>query len=121
MKWIRLAVAATSLLAVAIVPTTMGIASAVPPRAPTVPKLEWRACDSGFQCSTARVPLDYRHPGGAKISLALVRHLAPAKAGRRLGTMFVNLGGPMDQAIRTRRLGRGGPRAAQRERMGHIG
>ena len=67
-----------------------------PPGAPPVPVLDWRACDSGSQCATARVPLDYRHPGGAKISLAVIRHLASDPA-RRLGTLFVNLGGPMEQ------------------------
>src|SRR6185312_12848652 len=97
MKWIRLAVAATGVVA-AVIPLTMQIASAAPaaqPSAPTVPKLAWHSCDSGFQCSTARVPLDYRHPDGPKIRLAVIRHLATARPARRLGTMFVNLGGPM--------------------------
>ena len=102
MKWIRIAVTATGLVA-AIVPTTIGTASAAPAalaarqNASAVPKLTWHACDSGFQCSTARVPLDYRRPGGRKISLALIRHRATASPARRLGTMFVNLGGPMEQ------------------------
>jgi pimeloyl-ACP methyl ester carboxylesterase len=42
------------------------------------------------------VPLDYRHPGGARIAIAVIRHLA-ADPARRLGTLFVNLGGPMEQ------------------------
>lgn len=98
MKWIRLALAATGLVT-AIVPATMAVASAAPAAraVPAVPKLTWRACDSGFQCATARVPLDYRRPGGSKVSLALIRHLATASPARRLGTMFVNFGGPMEQ------------------------
>ena len=101
MKWIRLALAATGLVT-AIVPTTMAVASAAPATStaravPAGPKLTWRACESGFQCATARVPLDYRRPGGSKISLALIRHLATASPARRLGTMFVNFGGPMEQ------------------------
>jgi pimeloyl-ACP methyl ester carboxylesterase len=60
---------------------------------PAVPKLAWRPCDGPFQCATARVPLDYRHPDGAKISIALIRHLATDPA-RRLGSLFVNTGGP---------------------------
>jgi pimeloyl-ACP methyl ester carboxylesterase len=61
-----------------------------------VPALHWRACDDGFQCATARVPLDYRHPLGAAISIAVVRHRATDPA-HRLGTMFYNGGGPNPQ------------------------
>lgn len=61
-----------------------------------LPVLKWKACDGGFQCATARVPLDYRHPGGAKISIAVVRHLATDPA-RRLGSLFINGGGPAEQ------------------------
>ena len=107
MKWIRIGVAATGVLA-ALAPVTMGTASAAPvsrsahsaaatvTAAPRVPVLTWKACDGGFQCATARVPLDYRHPDGAKISIAVVRHLATDPA-RRLGSLFVNGGGPSEQ------------------------
>jgi pimeloyl-ACP methyl ester carboxylesterase len=61
-----------------------------------VPSLKWKACDGGFQCATARVPLDYRRPGGAKVSIAVVRHLAAGPA-RRLGSLFINGGGPIAQ------------------------
>ncbi len=61
-----------------------------------VPALTWKACDRGFQCATARVPLDYRHPGGAKISIAVVRHLATDPA-RRPRSLFINSGGPGEQ------------------------
>jgi pimeloyl-ACP methyl ester carboxylesterase len=40
--------------------------------------------------------LSYRDPRGATISIALVRHLATDPA-RRIGTLFVNLGGPAAQ------------------------
>lgn len=60
-----------------------------------VPVLHWKACYGGFQCATARVPLDYRHPG-AKISIAVVRHPATDPA-RRLGSLFINGGGPNEQ------------------------
>ena len=29
---------------------------------PTVPKLDWKACDPGFECASAAVPLDYADP-----------------------------------------------------------
>lgn len=70
-----------------------GIARAA---AAQVPVLKWKACDGGFQCATARVPMDYRHSGGAKISIAVVRHLA-ADPARRLGSLFINGGGPAEQ------------------------
>ena len=115
MKWIPLAAAAATLLAAAVVPATMGTASAAtvpglapaapafPQGAPPVPVLRWDACDDGFQCATAQVPLDYRHPGAAMISIAVIRHLATDPA-QRLGTMFVNLG-RSDGADRALRLG----------------
>jgi pimeloyl-ACP methyl ester carboxylesterase len=58
--------------------------------------LEWAACHGRFQCATARVPLDYRHPAGAKISISAIRHLATDPA-RRLGSLFENGGGPSAQ------------------------
>lgn len=40
-----------------------------------------------------RVPLDWSQPRGKKISLALTRHLA-SNQGERIGSMFINPGGP---------------------------
>jgi pimeloyl-ACP methyl ester carboxylesterase len=96
------AVSATALAALAgAVPVSAFAGTAAPGKAgqaaaPQVPVLRWHACDDGFQCATAGVPLDYRHPDAATISIAVIRHLATDPA-RRLGTMFVNLGGPMEQ------------------------
>jgi pimeloyl-ACP methyl ester carboxylesterase len=62
-----------------------------------VPLLNWQACAGphthGFQCATARVPLDYTTPTGATIELAVIRHRA-AGPGIRLGSVFFNSGGP---------------------------
>jgi hypothetical protein len=61
------------------------------------PVLHWRTCRKTAQCATARLPLDYRHPDGQKIRIALLR--IKAKDPRhRLGTIFVNPGGPGDPA-----------------------
>ena len=61
------------------------------------PVLHWRTCRKTAQCATARLPLDYRHPDGAKIRIALLR--IPARDPRHsLGTVFVNPGGPGDSA-----------------------
>ena len=46
-----------------------------------------------LECARVRVPLDWDRPGGAKITLAVVRHLA-SRPGQRIGSLFVNFGGP---------------------------
>ena len=69
-----------------------------------VPRLVWHRCtgkgQTGFQCATARVPLDYRHPRGAMIKLAVIRHRA-SDGARRLGSLFYNPGGPGNSGVET--------------------
>lgn len=64
---------------------------------PEVPVLTWQPCtnpsQSGFQCATANVPLDYRDPGADSIQLALIKHPATHQS-QRLGSLFMNPGGP---------------------------
>ncbi|MGW1495579.1 hypothetical protein [Streptomyces sp. NPDC002402] len=59
--------------------------------------LRWTACEGeeqqGFECATAKVPLDYTRPRGRTIDLAVIRHPATAP-GRRVGSLFFNPGGP---------------------------
>lgn len=80
-------------LAVAAVPVSAAAAGQGTSASPPVPVLNWRSCDSGFQCATARVPLDYQHPDGATISIAVIEHLATDRT-RPAGTLFLNGGGP---------------------------
>ena len=47
-----------------------------------------------MQCASLKVPLDYRNPGGRKITLALSRVPATAPASQRQGALLVNPGGP---------------------------
>jgi pimeloyl-ACP methyl ester carboxylesterase len=55
-------------------------------------RLQWRPC-GGFQCATLRVPLDYAHPNGRTIGLAVIRE--PASDPReRIGALVMNPGGP---------------------------
>jgi pimeloyl-ACP methyl ester carboxylesterase len=54
-------------------------------------KLDWSSCGSGFQCADLTVPLDYAHPDGQKIQIAVNRHKA---TGGRIGSLVVNPGGP---------------------------
>ena len=65
---------------------------------PPVPKLDWRDCDDGFECATAVVPRDYDRPNGATIELALVRRPA-GEPESRIGSLFVNPGGPGGSGI----------------------
>jgi pimeloyl-ACP methyl ester carboxylesterase len=58
-----------------------------------VPVLTWSDCGEGFQCADADLPLDYRHPHGRTISIALIRRTA-ADPARRIGSLFFNPGGP---------------------------
>ena len=60
--------------------------------------VSWHACDGGYQCGTVTVPVDYTHPGGATISLALARRPASDQA-HRIGSLLMNPGGPGGSAI----------------------
>src|ERR1051326_1666300 len=55
--------------------------------------LVWGDCGGGFQCATLQVPLDYTHPEGTQVGLALIRHPATNRAAR-LGSLVMNPGGP---------------------------
>ncbi|MEV2273069.1 alpha/beta fold hydrolase [Nonomuraea africana] len=53
----------------------------------------FRALMKRAECGTAKVPLDYRQPNGRQITVALLRLKAVDRA-RRLGSIFLNPGGP---------------------------
>ena len=76
----------------------MPTATAAPAVAARVPQLQWADCGDGFQCATALVPLDYDRPRGAQISLALIR-LPAGDPAHKLGSVFLNPGGPGDSAV----------------------
>ncbi|MGW3228058.1 alpha/beta hydrolase [Kitasatospora sp. NPDC001095] len=76
----------------------------------------WQPCDSGFECTTFRVPLDYDRPGEGDLTLAAARAAAepsgsasasasasPAASASpgstRLGSLLLNPGGPGGSAI----------------------
>ena len=65
---------------------------------PAVPQLVWSDCDDGFECATAQVPLDYDDPVGVSISLALIR-LPATEPNQRIGSLFVNPGGPGNSGV----------------------
>ena len=76
---------------------TSPVASAASPAASATP-IAWKGCGGGFQCATVRVPLDYRHPAQATLSLSLIR-LPALSPSRRLGSLFVDPGGPGDSGV----------------------
>lgn len=59
--------------------------------------LQWSNCSIGaatLKCANLQVPLNYHHPGGRKITLALSEVPATAPASQQLGDLLVNPGGP---------------------------
>ena len=88
-------VTTAGLLAAVLVPAAAS-AAAPRPATPPIPVLTWHSCDSTFQCATARVPLNYRIPRGATISIAVIRHQA-TDLTHRVGSLFFNGGGPNEQ------------------------
>ncbi len=67
--------------------TESGIPAADSPKAVT-----------GFQCATLTVPLDYRHPDGQTIKLAMNR-LPAADKTHRVGALLTNPGGPGESGV----------------------
>jgi pimeloyl-ACP methyl ester carboxylesterase len=55
-------------------------------------KLTWRTCAGTFQCAEVLAPLDYAAPDGTALTLALAKRAATKTP--RLGTLFINPGGP---------------------------
>lgn len=55
-------------------------------------RLNWTACLNGLECAGVLAPLDYADPNGQAITLSMVRRKATANP--RLGTLFLNPGGP---------------------------
>lgn len=89
--------AATMALGLATATTT---ADAAPAASYTPPNIRWGACTNptlvhyGSQCGYLVVPLDYRHPHGTKIKLAVSRLKHKVAAKDYQGVMLVNPGGP---------------------------
>lgn len=63
-------------------------------RVPT-PELVWGSCgdEHAGECATVELPLDYDEPDGKKISVAL-RKVSARDQSKRIGSLFVNPGGP---------------------------
>ncbi|MEP9362548.1 alpha/beta hydrolase [Nocardioides sp. CN2-186] len=77
--------------------TTPEPGATTPPRPALAPfysqQLTWTQCRTTDLCSTLTVPLDYRHPTGDTIELALLK-VPAAHPADRIGSLVVNPGGP---------------------------
>ena len=64
--------------------------------------IDWKNCSDGtpFQCGTATVPLDYEHPDGRTITIAL-KKLPASDGNAEHGSLFTNPGGPGASGIET--------------------
>src|ERR671923_1014062 len=104
MAAVRNALVAAALAAGCVVVFPAGSAGAQdrPPRSSAVgAPIPWAACDppaQDLQCARIRVPLDWDRPRGRTISLALIRNLA-SRPDERIGTLFINPGGPGDTGV----------------------
>ena len=71
------------------------VAAAAAPAAAT-PAIDWEPCGEdfpGIECATFDVPLDYDSPRGRTTEIALAR-VPAADTAHRIGSVFVNPGGP---------------------------
>ncbi|MFJ5549116.1 alpha/beta hydrolase [Streptomyces sp. NPDC093225] len=82
--------------------STPATAAAAAPAAPPVPVLSWGPCaddrGDGFECATARVPLDHRDPTGRTLDLAVTRRPAADRA-HRTGVLVLHPGGPGNSGV----------------------
>ena len=60
---------------------------------PPVTPMVWSPCNGDLQCGTLVVPLDYAHPDGPTIGVAVARHPAEDPAAR-IGSLVIDPGGP---------------------------
>ena len=60
--------------------------------------LAWQPCNSGFECTEFKVPVDYNHIGNNTFTLQVVKHVAN-KPTKRIGSLIMNPGGPGGSGI----------------------
>ena len=77
--------------------TAGGVMSSVSAQTPVDSGISWRACASEAlptqECGELEVPLDYDEPDGAMISIAVAR-VPATDLTQRIGSLFLNPGGP---------------------------
>jgi pimeloyl-ACP methyl ester carboxylesterase len=88
----------TALVAIVAVVACVASTAAAHRHPSPVPVLVWSDCGDGLRCATASVPLDHDHPDGRHIALAVAK-LPAGDSQRRIGTLFVNNGGPGNSVL----------------------
>ncbi|MGW9068830.1 alpha/beta fold hydrolase [Streptomyces yangpuensis] len=89
----------------------------------SVPVLSWGPCTGprdGFECATARVPLDHRRPSGPTIALPVTRRPA-ADPARRTGVLLLHPGGPGSSGVDFARNSHAALPAALRDTFDVVG
>ena len=103
---------ALCLAAAGLVAAAPGGTAAVRPAAAATAPVSWGRCSdaglrqAGARCGFVTVPLDYAHPGGRTIKLAVSRVLHTSTAAKYQGVMLVNPGGPGGSGLPYSALGR---------------
>lgn len=70
---------------------TIAVAAAQAPDPVSAPTIEFESCGEGAECGVIVVPIEHDSPDGDTTEVHVTRH--PAR-GERIGTLFVNPGGP---------------------------
>ncbi|MFF4763284.1 alpha/beta hydrolase [Streptomyces sp. NPDC001292] len=100
----RIAARGTAMAVGAAMAVTTGLAAA--PAVHASPSatgaLRWAPCDDpekpGAECATLSVPVDWAHPNGPRLDLAVARRKA-TDPGARVGSMVFGPGGPGDSGV----------------------
>ena len=107
-------VAGAVILAGAVVP----VATSAAPAAGRAATISWGTCSdpglqsAGAQCGFLAVPLDYAHPNGTKIKIAVSRVKHTVADSQFQGVMLVNPGGPGGSGLSLATLGSAVPNNA---------
>lgn len=91
-------------LALLFATVTISTLSVAVPAQAAASTINWVPCPDasgalGVECGTLTVPVDWSHPGGATINLALARRRATVPA-ERIGSVLINPGGPGGSGVR---------------------
>jgi pimeloyl-ACP methyl ester carboxylesterase len=92
---------ASAVVALCLIAASVSTSSAVAADRPASDGsgIAWTSCDPPksdghhLECAKVPVPLNWNRPNGKKIELAVIRYLA-SRPEERIGSMFVNPGGP---------------------------
>lgn len=95
-------------------------ASASPKPGATVSPARWSDCGGGFTCAEVRVPRDYAAPSEGYLNISMVRSAARER-DKRIGSLFINPGGPGASGVEFVRDGVAIFPPAIRERFDIIG